>query len=164
MDFGILFKKFQEHNIRYVVCGGLAVNLHGIPRMTADIDIILDLTEPNLLSFEKCTSDLNYNLSVPVKLTELSDELSRRKLIQSKNLVALSFYNFDKNFLALDLLIDFPIPFEELWNSRAIRKEGDLEVCLVSIDHLIKLKEYSNRAQDKQDIYYLSKIKNGTRT
>jgi hypothetical protein len=77
----------------------------------------------------------------------------------SKNLVALSFFNFDKNFLALDVLIDFPIPFEELWNHMETRKEGDMHVNLVSIDHLIKLKEYSNRTQDQQDVYYLSKIK-----
>ncbi|CAN5463223.1 hypothetical protein BH11BAC1_BH11BAC1_02030 [soil metagenome] len=52
MDFGLLFGKLNAFNVRYVVCGGLAVNLHGVPRMTADIDIILGLEEVNLLQFE----------------------------------------------------------------------------------------------------------------
>ncbi|MEO8087271.1 MAG: hypothetical protein ABI763_10650 [Bacteroidota bacterium] len=161
MDFGLLFGKLNEFNVRYVVCGGLAVNLHGVPRMTADIDIILDLEEGNLLQFEMCVAELKYNVSVPVKISDLSDELTKRNLIQTKSLIALSYFNYDKNMLALDVLIDFPVPFEELWNQRVVKKEGNISLNVVSIDHLIALKEFSSRAQDKQDIYYLSKIKNG---
>ena len=54
MNYKLLFEKLEEYKVRYVVCGGLAVNLHGIPRMTADVDIILDLTVENLSQFEKC--------------------------------------------------------------------------------------------------------------
>jgi hypothetical protein len=161
MNFGLLFGTLNEHRVRYVVCGGLAVNLHGVPRMTADIDIILDMVSDNLFRFEKCAASLNYQLSVPVKISDLTDELERRKLMESKNLVALSYFNFNKNLLALDVLISFPIAFEKLWQNRIVKKEGSIEVNVVSIEHLIALKEFSNRAQDKQDIFYLSKIKNG---
>jgi hypothetical protein len=161
MNYGLLFEKLHQYEVRYVVCGGLAVNLHGIPRMTADVDIILDMDESNLLKFEQCANELKYKVSVPIQLSQLADEAKRKALIKSKNLVALSFFNYDKNFITLDVLIDFPIPFEELWSQRMIRIEGMQELNVVSIEHLIKLKEYSNRIQDKQDIYYLSKIKNG---
>ena len=86
---------------------------------------------------------------------------TKRKLIESEHLMALSYFNNDKNQLALDVIIDFPVPFAELWNNRTVKKEGSIEVNVVSIDHLIALKGFSSRAQDKQDIYYLSKIKNG---
>lgn len=161
MNFGLLFDALNKHDVKYVVCGGLAVNLHGVPRMTADIDIILEMNQENLLRFEKCSSSLNYRVSVPVKISDLSDEVTRRKLIESKHLVAISYFNFDKNLLALDVVIDFPIPFNQLWESRIVKTEGSLVVNVVSIEHLIALKEFSNRAQDKQDVYYLSKIKYG---
>jgi hypothetical protein len=161
MDYGLLFQKLHENNIRYVVCGGLAVNLHGIPRMTADIDIILDLKEDNLSRFEKCVSALHYKLHIPIAFSKLADELERRNLIESKNLTAVSFFNYDKNYLTLDVLINFPIPFEDLWNEKQERKDGNIILPVVSIDHLIKLKEYSNRAVDKQDVILLSRIKNG---
>src|SRR5436190_15523409 len=103
MNYTLLFGKLQEYDIRYVVCGGLAVNLHGIPRMTADVDIILDMTEENLSKFEKCASELHYEVSVPVKISELADEIKRKNLVKSKSLVALSFFNLDKNFLTLDI-------------------------------------------------------------
>ena len=161
MNYGLLFGKLQEYEVRYVVCGGLAVNLHGIPRMTADVDIILDLTVENLYRFEQCASSIKYQLNIPVKISDLADELKRKNLIESKNLVTLSFFNYDKDFLALDVLLHFPLTFDELWNQRVIRKEGNINLNIVSIDHLIKLKEFSNRVQDRQDIYFLSKIKNG---
>ena len=160
MNYGLLFGKLQENNVQYVVCGGLAVNLHGVPRMTADIDIILNLTAENIEKFERCADELNYKLSVPVVLSKLSDETFRKDLLKTKNLIALSFFNFDKNFLTLDILLDFPMPFSDLWNERVVRKEGTINVNIVSIEHLIHLKEYASRIQDKQDIYYLSKIKN----
>jgi hypothetical protein len=160
MDYGLLFRKLQNHNVQYLVCGGLAVNLHGVPRMTADIDIILNLTSENIQRFEECTNELNYKLSVPVKLSNISSDNFRKELRETKNLIALSFFNYDKDFLALDVLLDFPIAFQELWDKRKERKEGDTIVNVVSIEHLIQLKEYAARVQDKQDIYYLSKIKN----
>ncbi len=163
MNFGLLFEKLNTHQVRYVICGGLAVNLHGVPRMTADIDIILDLVEDNLLQFEKCVEALNYKVGVPVKITELSNELAKKNLITSKNLIALSYFNFDRNMLALDVLIDFPVPFDELWKNKITRAEGNISLNVVSLAHLIALKEFSNRAQDKQDVYYLSKIKNGSK-
>ena len=161
MNYGLFFGELQKFEVRYVVCGGLAVNLHGIPRMTADVDIIIDLTVDNLKRFEDCTTEINYQLGIPVKIVDLSDEIKRKNLIESKNLITLSFFNYDKNFLALDVVIHFPIPFDELWNQRIIRKEGNINVNVVSIEHLINLKEFSNRIQDRQDIYFLSKIKNG---
>ncbi len=161
MNFGLLFETLNKYDVRYVICGGLAVNLHGVPRMTADIDIILDMNQENLLHFEKCAASLNYLVSVSVKISDLSDELTKRRLIESKHLIALSYFNYDKNLLALDVVIDFPVPFTELWNNRTVKKEGAIEVNVVSIEHLIALKEFSNRAQDIQDVYYLSKIKNG---
>ena len=29
----------QKHRVRYLILGGAAVNLHGVPRMTADLDM-----------------------------------------------------------------------------------------------------------------------------
>ncbi len=161
MNYKLLFEKLEEYKVRYVVCGGLAVNLHGIPRMTADVDIILDLTVENLSQFEKCVDELQYKNGVPIKISDLADELKRKKLVTTKNLIALSFFNYDTAFLALDVVIEFPILFSELWDKRVERMEGNLKLNVVSIDHLIKLKEFANRIQDRQDIYFLSKIRNG---
>ena len=38
----------EERGVGYAVVGGGAVNLHGIPRTTYDLDIVVDRTEPQL--------------------------------------------------------------------------------------------------------------------
>ena len=43
-----LFKGLHTHRIRYLVVGAVAVNLHGIPRMTADLDVMVDLEKENV--------------------------------------------------------------------------------------------------------------------
>ena len=34
-----LFRALDKHRVNYVLVGGLAMNLHGVPRMTMDVDL-----------------------------------------------------------------------------------------------------------------------------
>jgi len=43
-----LFMTSYIKKVRYLLAGGIAVNLYGIERATADIDIIVDLEDDNL--------------------------------------------------------------------------------------------------------------------
>lgn len=38
-----LFRKLDDAGVRYLVVGGIAVNLHGVNRLTHDIDLMLAL-------------------------------------------------------------------------------------------------------------------------
>ncbi len=35
-----LFKALEKHKVRYLLVGGLAMNLHGVPRATMDVDLV----------------------------------------------------------------------------------------------------------------------------
>lgn len=43
-----LLKGFATHRVDYVLVGGIALNMHGIVRMTEDIDLFVDPTPENL--------------------------------------------------------------------------------------------------------------------
>ena len=45
LDYIGIFKELNKRKIRYIICGGLAVNLLGIPRMTYDIDFMYIISE-----------------------------------------------------------------------------------------------------------------------
>lgn len=49
--FKRLFNTLNKCGVEYLVCGGIAVNLYGIERATADIDITVSLDEENLNRF-----------------------------------------------------------------------------------------------------------------
>ena len=42
-----VFSSFHSHDVRYVVIGGIAAVLHGVPRATFDLDILIEPTEKN---------------------------------------------------------------------------------------------------------------------
>ncbi len=162
MEYLSLFQHLHSENVRYLICGGLAVNIYGIPRMTADIDILLDFEEANIERFEKAIKLVNYSSSIPISLKSMVDKNERDRLIQDKNMVVYSFFNPRAGYMSLDILIDTPLGFEVMWEQREERNQDNFQINLVSLKHLIELKEYSNRKQDQDDILLLSKLlKNG---
>ena len=51
MFYQRLFASLAAHNVRYLLVGGLAVNVHGTPRMTMDVDVIIALDPQNVDHF-----------------------------------------------------------------------------------------------------------------
>lgn len=158
MEYVYLFEKLEQQKIRYLICGGLAVNIYGIPRMTADIDILLDFEENNIEKFENLIKILMFQSQLPISLKTLVKKEDRDAVIKEKNLIAYSYFNSRSNYMNLDILIDTPISFNELWERKSIRNMGNNSVYLVSVEDLITLKKYANRKQDLDDIVLLSKI------
>ena len=119
---------------------------------------LLDFTAENLAQFDAAINFLKYQPLLPIKLESLVSEIERRRIINEKNLIAFSFYNSFSNAMSLNILIDVPLKFADMWNNKEIRKTEDIEISLVSIEDLIKLKQYANRKQDNDDILLLSKL------
>ncbi len=42
-----VFESFQRHDVRYLVIGGIAAAIHGVPRATFDLDILIEATADN---------------------------------------------------------------------------------------------------------------------
>lgn len=158
MEFIKLFIALSQQRIRYLVCGGLAINIYGIPRSTADIDLVLDLEKANVASFLEVLTKLGYVKHLPISLEELIDKTKREEFIRDKNLIAYSFYNSTNNVMTMDVLIDTPLEFENMWNSREIRSVIGEDINIVSISDLIAMKKYAGRLQDEKDIILLSKM------
>lgn len=158
MEYQDLFKALDQKNIRYLLCGGLAVNIYGIPRMTADIDILLDFTAENIGDFENAIKPLMYESRHPVKLNNFIREDDRKNAVNKNNLIAYSYFNARSNHMSLDVLLDVPLSFHLLWDGRETRDMEGVKINLVSIEHLIELKKYANRKQDIDDVVLLSKL------
>lgn len=42
-----IFSHLERHKVRYVVMGGIAVVLHGVPRATFDLGLLIEATREN---------------------------------------------------------------------------------------------------------------------
>jgi hypothetical protein len=66
VDFLSLFKLLNTASVRYVVVGGVAIIIHGVDRLTADIDLVLDLTLESAQAAMKVLNDAGYRPGIPI--------------------------------------------------------------------------------------------------
>lgn len=158
MFYENVFRALNERKVKYLVIGGIALNLHGIPRATADLDLMLELTEDNLKKVADALEELNFKPKVHADFSDFCDLEKLREFEKEKNMLVFSFWNKEKPYEEVDILIKNPISFEEAYREREIIKAKGIEIPVISAKHLIKLKELSGRAQDKSDIEALKKV------
>ncbi len=163
LDYLSIFRKLNERKIRYIVAGGVAVNLYGIPRMTYDIDLLLDLQDENLRRFAELVSEWGFRPKAPVDVVDLADEEKREKWIKEKNMKAFNLYNDEWAISEIDVIVDSAVSYNEASKKINKVKVGDVTIPLISIDDLIKMKEHAARPQDLIDAKYLRKIKDEER-
>lgn len=146
------------NKIKYLLCGGVAVNLYGIPRTTVDLDLIIDLSYENLKNFILTMKNAGLTLKQPVEENKLFNSSYRESLIKEKNTKVLTYINLKNPLEVIDFFIDPPVDFEETFKKKTVLKVEDYEVYLVDIETLIKLKEKSKRNIDLSDAENLRKI------
>jgi hypothetical protein len=67
VDFLSLFTLLNGAGVRYVVTGGLAVILHGVDRLTADLDVAIDLASNAPSVVASLLTDAGFRPMAPVK-------------------------------------------------------------------------------------------------
>ncbi|MGB6281901.1 MAG: hypothetical protein WBG91_16945 [Syntrophobacteria bacterium] len=144
--------------MKYLVAGGIAVNLYGIERATADIDIVLKVDEKNLSKFVRVAKKLGLQPRLPLALDDLIDGEKRKSWIVDKDMVVYSLYDAKNPFFLLDIFVQEPFHFEEVYEKRKKIEFENTVIPLVPIKALIAMKENSDRPQDKADVFYLKKI------
>ena len=158
LDFQTIFKELNGLGIDYLVVGGLAVNFHGVPRMTYDIDLMILLEPDNILKLVTKLAQWGYKPKMPIDPRDLADEMKRNSWILEKGMKALNFYSETLPIGEIDILIDSPIPYEEL-KSRTIKVElQDEKIPTPSIHDLIELKVRAGRRQDLADVEHLRMV------
>jgi len=158
LDYQTIFKELNELGIDYLVVEGLAVNFHGIPRMTYDIDLMILLQPENIIKLIAKFTQWGYRAKIPVDPWDLADEAKRNLWIQDKGMKALNFYSESSPIGEIDIVFDSPIPYDKLKN-RAIMVELQVEkIPTISIHDLIELKLRAGRKQDLSDVEHLRMI------
>lgn len=147
-----LFRALQDDGVRYVVVGGLAVNLHGVSRLTMDVDLIVALDGQNLSRFANVAQRLALKPVVPVTLADLGDAAKVRSWIVEKHMLAFALRPPGRADPTIDLLMQPSVSFDEAYGARLEKDIGGVRVPIASIEHLIALKTGTGRLKDESDI------------
>lgn len=158
-----IFRAFDDAEVRYLVVGGVAVVLHGYPRFTADLDLVVELTASNASAAIAALQTLSYRPRAPVRAEDFADEDIRASWREGKGLTVFSLWSPSYPGTEVDLFVEEPFDFGEAWSRRldALLDDGTT-VHVVGIDDLRALKASVGRPKDVDDIAQLDAIARAT--
>ena len=154
-----ILEGLYKSKVRYLIVGGLSVNLYGVPRVTQDIDIVIAMDRENVLKITSLLKELGYVPRLPVSPDDLANPDKVKDWIENKNLKAFSFYHKNENYKVIDIVLVHPLNFEKSFKNRTVKRAKDIDIYLASIDDVLKMKEFSGRSQDLSDIEMLNKVR-----
>lgn len=153
-----ILREFQKQDVQYIIVGGIAVNLLGSLRSTADIDIIVEMSNSNLAKIVKILTKYGYRVKQPVDPMGIADTHIRNEWINNKHMKAFNFYK-DKGLKEVDIIIESPVSFNKAIQTVQWIKCDDLYLPVISISNLIKMKKVTGRNVDSLDIDQLNRLK-----
>jgi hypothetical protein len=140
------------------VVGGVAVVLHGHPRFTADLDLVLALDAVNVRAAIAALSELGYRPRAPVRAEDLADPDQRADWIRNKGMIVFSLASPAHPTTEVDLFVEEPFPFEAAYRRASWTDLGETRVPVASISDLVEMKRRAGRPQDLEDVRQLDAI------
>jgi len=117
MFYERILRELSKQKVKYLVIGGVAVNLRGYFRATGDLDIFISLDKSNLKKFIVAVKSLGLKPRIPVPLEDFQDEAKRRKWITEKGLKVFSLFNPRDPLEAMDVMILSPVSFDKAYKA-----------------------------------------------
>ena len=135
-----VFRSFQQHDVRYVVIGGIAAILHGVPRATFDLDILIEATPDNA---QRLLDAL------------LNAGLGTAALTSPGDLLANEITVF-KDRVRVDVQTSTPgVRFVDAWSRRRTVAYQGQEFFILAKEDLIRSKRAAGRPVDLEDVRLL---------
>ena len=142
------WESLQRNNIRYIMVGGYATNLHGYQRYTGDMDIWIEDSPEN-----------RQNLRQAFFEVDMGDYfmMDRMQFVPGWSDFTLN------NGLKLDIMTSMKglenYSFDECFQMATIAEIENVKVPFLHINQLIANKKAVNRSKDQIDVMELEKIK-----
>jgi hypothetical protein len=136
----VVFSSLQTHEVRYVVIGGIAAVLHGVPRATFDLDILIGASTENAQKLLDAFLDAGLGTAA---LTTAESVLAHEITVFSDR-VRIDVQTFTPGLL-----------FEEAWQRRETMTYQNQTFYVASREDLIASKRAAGRAVDLEDVKIL---------
>lgn len=144
-SFMALLKALHEHDVEYVLVGGLAVILHGVPRVTEDVDLFVRGEPKNLERLKQALYSTFNDASI--------DELRPSDFVDYP---VVRYGTPDDYYIDIMNRVGEIFEYDDL-DYEIIETQG-IPVRVATIETLIKLKEGTLRDFDKADVLMLKEL------
>jgi hypothetical protein len=138
----------SKNNVKYIMVGGYATNIHGFQRYTGDMDIWIDDSKENRINLRKAFAACGMGDYEMMERIQFVPGWTDFRL---------------NNGLKLDILVDMigleGYSFDECLSIATIATIENIEVPFLHLNQLIANKKRVNRPKDQIDVIELEKIK-----
>ncbi|HUF03662.1 MAG TPA: DUF6036 family nucleotidyltransferase [Aridibacter sp.] len=138
-ELSSLVDGLDKAGLQYAVCGGLSLAIHGYPRATLDIDLLIQ--EDQLDS----ALEVGYAQGFDIRGKDLSFKGGSIEIRRISKIDSVG------EILSLDLVLVTP-ELEEVWENREVVEFAQRDLWVISRNGLLKMKRISGRPQDLVDI------------
>ena len=153
-----VLEAFARHGVDVCLVGGVAVNLHGIPRMTYDVDIVVAMSTEQLTKTHAALLDLGLSCRLPLRIADLADKNLRQQLRDERNLIAVTYLDLSNPLREVDVLVCPPVEPDVILKNAVVLSLDGFPVRVASLQDLIAMKRVTGRAQDDADVAHLERI------
>lgn len=149
LDAERILRALAEHEVDYVLIGGLAVQTHGHVRTTNDADLIPSPDPANLQRLAEALRSLGARVLNP------GEEATE---IDAKMLSRATIWQFASRDGGIDVMHEVPggRSYAELSKAALQVRLGDINVPVVGLDDLIQMKLARGRPVDLADVASLT--------
>lgn len=134
------FESFQKHDLKYLVIGGIAAVLYGVPRATFDLDILIDATQENARRLLDALLDAGLGTA---SLTNVDEILANEITIF-------------KDRIRIDVQVKTPgIIFTDAWKRKKTMNYQGQDFYIACLEDLIASKKAAGRTVDLEDVRLL---------
>jgi hypothetical protein len=141
-----LLFEFNAHGVEYLIVGGHAVNAHGVPRTTKDLDVLIRADAANSEKVYAALASFGAPLQgfTPADFRDHPEQIFQIGIEPSR----------------IDILQSIPgLTFEEAWENRVPgRIDDDITAPFIGRDDLILNKELTGRPRDLGDVAELREV------
>ena len=149
-SFLSIIDAFNTHGVHYVIVGGVAVIAHGMPRLTQDLDILIEMKPENI-----------------EKLKEALKSCFDDESIDEINFQDLCVYSVIRYGTPDGFHVDIMASIGEKADYDSVRAETKeiegIKINLATAQALYDLKKDTIRPEDKRDVFFLENLLNNLR-
>jgi len=138
--FQDVFRFFQQHKVRYMVIGGVASVLYGVPRATFGLDILIEATTENAQQLLAALMEAGFGTAAMTNAKEIVEH-------------EITVFN---DRVRIDVQTSTPgVSFEDAWRRRKTLTYQGQDFFVLSREDLIANKRASARKVDLEDVRLL---------
>ena len=135
-----VFASLEKNEVRYLVIGGIAAVLHGVPRATFDLEILVQATPDNAARLLKALHEAGLGTALLTTVQGLLDH-------------EISVF---EDYVRIDVQTRTPgIHFDEAWQNREVMDYHGQKFFVASRKDLIASKRAVDREVDLEDVRLL---------